>query len=1311
MLIHMKNLPEDVESINIREFFHGLSIPNGGVHIASDDDAFVKFSLTQDILQATEYDGRKLLGQPITVLLCTEDEKEDIIKNIRAQRHQKSEIEPRQAQHVVAQSQFYDKAYYLAVTNISSDTNMNDIKSFFRVISSGLTDDGIVVATHRQPPVAFIRVWERDFYLMALSLSGRELRGHTIGVNRCNHEDFENNCPLSYSAPVPSFMPDPSPRQALPLPTVPKLPKPVIPSVQDDVMQGIRQVKAILEQQQVLETLKNNAGPTDAVVFQGESVKPTIASRELLLRLAAEKVRLEGLPSDLAKGNLPGSSHQAPMPSSNAAVFTDYFHGKQAETNHGGHMKRPGNEDACYVMVDQLPSKADAKWIRWFLNDCVIMNDNISIVSYDSKALYAYVALQAPIDVSKAIMKDSMRIGNDILSVSAVSKEKVYSDLENLPPSLSVEKGAKPRSNNRLQTGKQQPNLTVNFIHRGPGDVMKVAAQNIEPHPASQFEPLMPPRQVSGPIRPLMGPEPYPTNRWRESSGESRKKKVKFDESNVETRMGSHVTQAGPDYPKVENIQVEGLPLHSESVRREVLEWLKINNVEAVGEFSYYKLGEGQGYYVGHVPANGHINPTLPKTTIIADKVCKISHNLQTIPHCHACRNFDCPSGEQCKSCSQKFTKSFSFLIEHKVTPKLPPGDASHPFMYQGHLYPSVLVALMAVMARAMGLHDIAARIAVANSPAKLKDLSHKIDKYDSLNWEKDNLDVLVDIYREKYKQVPEFSEELRKTGKRPIVYLNMRSTLGVGIFLAKKDWLKSVNPAYFPGLNQVGRALMIIRQENLNIPFVDYIPKGRFRILPPFKMPTETLMDFTPKTPRADFDDVEMEDVQDVHNVGQPANNDGMSPPPPPPPPPKVVSKSKNPSNDVNDTNVAVSGKTFLVLEGLPLGDGVTQKTVLSWLEATPQKIKPMGEIKTWKRGLEPAKVHQITVMKMEVENRLDPALPRHVFVNGFACKIVHTLQAEACLACRALDKLECDLLNCPGFSDNEDVYCLDSGKTSLLSPNDLFCPFQFGGLKQFSVNLALMWKMSHDLGYRDVAENIRTAIEPHKYSALVKKLQDYQCMTWEFKNYQVLKEIFLAKWDATPLFQKALEDTEDKIIVYQHPRATLGMGLFYHRDRARIKPSYLPGLNYVGQALMEIRKEKFPNLDKKELAAVATVPSAAAKEETAETMLAPEMFSQDPSANNSDMAVSMPVVNDSMDKEKEPIMSDTQPPGTVQHTGEDNAAVSVGATDDNLSMVDATDRKCSEVQIPSLMAKNVVIVPPELYRSESQPITQLPF
>lgn len=76
VIIRLQNLPLTASAMDVRVFFHGLSIPDGGVHIVggNDGDAFIAFSSDEDARQAMNLSGHQLKDCTIKLLLSSRNE-------------------------------------------------------------------------------------------------------------------------------------------------------------------------------------------------------------------------------------------------------------------------------------------------------------------------------------------------------------------------------------------------------------------------------------------------------------------------------------------------------------------------------------------------------------------------------------------------------------------------------------------------------------------------------------------------------------------------------------------------------------------------------------------------------------------------------------------------------------------------------------------------------------------------------------------------------------------------------------------------------------------------------------------------------------------------------------------------------------------------------------------------------------------------------------------------------------------------------------------------------------------------------------
>lgn len=85
VIIRLQNLPWSANALDIRQFFSGLSIPEGGVHIVGGElgDAFIAFSTDEDARQAFNLNGGRLKEVQIKLMLSSRTEMQKIIEAAR----------------------------------------------------------------------------------------------------------------------------------------------------------------------------------------------------------------------------------------------------------------------------------------------------------------------------------------------------------------------------------------------------------------------------------------------------------------------------------------------------------------------------------------------------------------------------------------------------------------------------------------------------------------------------------------------------------------------------------------------------------------------------------------------------------------------------------------------------------------------------------------------------------------------------------------------------------------------------------------------------------------------------------------------------------------------------------------------------------------------------------------------------------------------------------------------------------------------------------------------------------------------------
>ena len=85
VIIRLQNLPLEARSIDIRRFFDGLIIPDGGVHIIGGErgDAFIAFQSDEDARQAMLRDNYELCNSKIRLFLSSKSEMQNTIAAAR----------------------------------------------------------------------------------------------------------------------------------------------------------------------------------------------------------------------------------------------------------------------------------------------------------------------------------------------------------------------------------------------------------------------------------------------------------------------------------------------------------------------------------------------------------------------------------------------------------------------------------------------------------------------------------------------------------------------------------------------------------------------------------------------------------------------------------------------------------------------------------------------------------------------------------------------------------------------------------------------------------------------------------------------------------------------------------------------------------------------------------------------------------------------------------------------------------------------------------------------------------------------------
>ncbi|KAL5106871.1 RNA-binding protein 12 [Taenia crassiceps] len=85
VIIRLQNLPMTANASNIRRFFGGLNIPEGGVHIVGGEkgDAFIAFATDEDARKAMLLDHQYINSAQIRLFLSSKAEMQSVIDTAR----------------------------------------------------------------------------------------------------------------------------------------------------------------------------------------------------------------------------------------------------------------------------------------------------------------------------------------------------------------------------------------------------------------------------------------------------------------------------------------------------------------------------------------------------------------------------------------------------------------------------------------------------------------------------------------------------------------------------------------------------------------------------------------------------------------------------------------------------------------------------------------------------------------------------------------------------------------------------------------------------------------------------------------------------------------------------------------------------------------------------------------------------------------------------------------------------------------------------------------------------------------------------
>ncbi len=133
----------------------------------------------------------------------------------------------------------------------------------------------------------------------------------------------------------------------------------------------------------------------------------------------------------------------------------------------------------------------------------------------------------------------------------------------------------------------------------------------------------------------------------------------------------------------------------------------------------------------------------------------------------------------------------------------------------------------------------------------------------------------------------------------------------------------------------------------------------------------------------------------------------------------------------------------------------------------------------------------------------------------------------------------------------------------------------FEIDGLKYFSTEHHMMAQKAKLFRDEECLQKILKASSPAEAKSLGRKVKNFSENIWFHKRFQIVVAGNLAKFSQNPDFRDFLLTTKNRILVEASPVDKIwGIGLAAD-DKKIENPRLWKGLNLLGFALMEVRKQ----------------------------------------------------------------------------------------------------------------------------------------
>ena len=230
LTIHLQNLPPDATSSNVRDFFEGLHIADGGVHITNsyDGSVFITFTSGGDAQAGMKLHNRMFFGERVKLSLCTEEEKCDRLRSLEEEeqiledcqmyedtryeddrtldryhyedeqrqphsRSWQSHPLPPGNQHESEIEETSWQKFYIHITNIDRSTTENGLREFLQGVVAHIPLGGIILKEDEYDfslSHAYVELDNRRAFEISLKLDDSLVDGRRIRIERCSRHEF-----------------------------------------------------------------------------------------------------------------------------------------------------------------------------------------------------------------------------------------------------------------------------------------------------------------------------------------------------------------------------------------------------------------------------------------------------------------------------------------------------------------------------------------------------------------------------------------------------------------------------------------------------------------------------------------------------------------------------------------------------------------------------------------------------------------------------------------------------------------------------------------------------------------------------------------------------------------------------------------------------------------------------------------------------------------------------------------------------------------------------------------------------------------